>query len=316
MIAWRSIGDTPLEYMSILGQAMDRAQERCPEILRPVRQGVQVIASDYSGQHRGAAHEVYTFVVTTLEAVERWAALRTEFRARWLPDGRRLSFKQLGEPMRRRALPGFLAAAGALTGNLITVLVGSSVGTFIDGGPAALVEVLPDCFEPGTPLGTVEKMFRLASLVALVQAALREESQRSHWISDHDETLATFERREDFGRLATYLTFGLTGWKAAADQFFYTTHSARLPEWAEDLTAIADIAAGAYAKLAKALPAFVGRPSWTVEMSSDSVADPRARLVGDWLAHGTGELRHVLMRLERDSEGQVRASAQSFLRQS
>jgi hypothetical protein len=158
-------------------------------------------------------------------------------------------------------------------------------------------------------------MLRLASCIALLQAALRDEAQPSRWISDHDETLATFDRREEFSRLATYLTFGLTGWEAAAEQTFYTTESARLPEWAEDLTAIADIAAGAYSKMAGILPNFRGQPLWQIRMNSDAVTDTRAHIVGDWLAQNQGKLRHVLLRLERDWYGDVRASAQSFLRQ-
>jgi hypothetical protein len=272
------------------------------------------VASDYSGQHHGATHEIYAFLVTTLDAVEDWLPLREAFRKQWLPDHRRLSFKQLREPVRRRAFLPFLALADQLRANLITVMVDNRVGSFIDGGPVAVMEALDDCFPPGTSPGTVEKVFRLGSLVALLQACLRDENQPSRWISDHDETLDTFEKREGFACLATYLTFGLTGWRNAAEQTFYTTQAVNLPEWVEDILAIPDFAAGAFAKLSGFLPVFMNRPTWTVRVRATTNVDWRAEAFGNWLVTSTGVLRHVLLRLAPDESGSVRASAQQFVR--
>ncbi|UYN97271.1 MAG: hypothetical protein KIT25_10190 [Enhydrobacter sp.] len=270
--------------------------------------------SDYSGQHQGATHEAYSFLVATQDQIVEWLPLRQRFRDQWLPDRRRISFKQLREPMRRRAFPHFLNLVGQLPANLITIMISQHVGSFVVGGPAALARELNDCFVPGTPNHTVEKIYRLALFVATLNAGLREEAQRSLWISDHDETLDTFEKRECFGRLATYLTFGLTGWRNAADHGFVTTAASGLPEWVEDVAAIPDIAAGASARLCDLLPVFMGRPTWTVPISQFDKVDWRARLFGDWLSARESELRHVLVRLERDSLGMVRASAQQFVR--
>ena len=102
-----------------------------------------IVASDHSGQHRGASHEAYSFLVTTQRAIDEWQTVRLEFRNRWLPDGRRISFKQLREPMRRRALIPFLDAASAIRGNVVTFLIDRRVGSFIEGGATALAEVFP-----------------------------------------------------------------------------------------------------------------------------------------------------------------------------
>jgi hypothetical protein len=159
-----------------------------------------VIASDYSGHHKGASHEAYSFLITTGAALDEWLPLLDQFRRQFLPDGRRLSFKQLREPVRKRALIPFLETASALRGNVITVLIDQRIESFCQGGTQALAEIFPDCFPPTTRKGTIEKMVRLASFIAMLMAGLRKEDQEALWISDHDETLDTFDRREQLGR--------------------------------------------------------------------------------------------------------------------
>jgi hypothetical protein len=271
-----------------------------------------VVASDYSGQHKGATHEAYSFLVTTDRILFEWEPFRRTFRDRWLPDGRRISFKMLSEPLRRRALIPFLDAAAEIRGNIVTVLVDRRIPNFMEGGTDALADVFPDCFPPGTPIGTIEKMFRLASLLAMLTAGFRREHQQSLWISDHDETLATFDRRERFARLCTYLTFGLTGWRNAADNEFFTTQHPNAPAWAEDLSALPDLFAGACCHLANFLPTSCGTELWTRVLRSSAIVDWRTRTVGNWLSMTKSCLRHVLLRLELDQTGAHRTSAQFF----
>jgi hypothetical protein len=91
-------------------------------LLVPVADGTMIVASDYSGQHKEASHEAYSFLVTVDQALKEWLPLLAAFRERWLPDNRRISFKKLNEPVRRRAFPAFLETAGKLRGNLVTGL--------------------------------------------------------------------------------------------------------------------------------------------------------------------------------------------------
>ncbi|VWD44089.1 hypothetical protein BLA50215_05612 [Burkholderia lata] len=282
-------------------------------MLASVADGNMIIASDYSGQHKEATHEAYSFLVTTDHALNEWLPLLRAFREKWLPDGRRISFKKLNEPVRWRALPAFLDTAGKLSGNLITVLIDRRVGSFIEGGSLAAIEAFPDCFPQHTKHGTVEKMLRLASFVALILSGLRKENQASVWISDHDETLDSHEKREGFARLATYFTFGLTGWRNAADHLFGTTESPTAPYWSEDVAALADLAAGAYCQMSSHLPTFLGEEAWQILVKSGDIESQRAQAIGNWLALGNSALKHALLRLEPDGNGEVRSSAQAFV---
>jgi len=272
-----------------------------------------VIASDYSGQHKGATHEAYSFLVTVDNALEAWLPLLDGFRRSWLPDNRRISFKKLNEPVRWRALPSFLDVTSKLRANVITILVDRRIGSFVAGGPDAIRRSLPDCFPEESSPGTVEKMLRLASLLALILSGLRRESQVSRWISDHDEALDTNAKREQFARLATYINVGLTGWRQAADNWFGTTEAHDLPVWAEDLAAVPDLVAGAYCQLSPHLPTILGKETWRILASADNVNDRRVVAVANWLAGGKQAMKHVLLRLEQDDRGEVRSSAQAFL---
>src|ERR1700722_14685305 len=140
MPVWNRIQDQGSGFLYNLSDSLALLDWRYPGLLEPVTDGLMVIASDYSGQHKDASHEAYSFLVTTHHALDQWLPVLETFRTRWLPDRRRLSFKQLREPVRWRALGPFLNAAGGIRGNVLTVLVDRRIGSFIEGGATALAE--------------------------------------------------------------------------------------------------------------------------------------------------------------------------------
>ncbi len=146
----------------------------------------------------------------------------------------------------------------------------------------------------------------------MLTAGLRNENQPSLWVSDHDEALETFERREQFARLTSYQTIELTHWSKPADMEFVTTNSADAPSWAEDATAIPDLLAGAYCKLSSVLPSHCGTELWRRVVPAGTAQDRRALVVGNWMATTKGRLRQILLRLELGSDGMPHASAQFF----
>lgn len=314
MSVWQPFDVPPAGYVNLLSRAIEITERKDCDLLWAVDDGLQIIVSDYSGQHRQATHEVYSFLITTWDSLQKWLPLREAFRDQWLPDKRRISFKQLREPVRRRAYPHFLELAGTLKANLLSIMIDNRVGSFTDGGPKALAAALDDCFVDGAPSNSIEKIHRLALFVAMFQAGLRREDQRSFWISDHDETLDTYEKRVGFARLATYLTVGLTGRRNSAEHTFMTTEGKDVPDWAEDLASIPDIAAGACASLSATLPTFMEQQTWTVGIVYGGDVDWRAKVFGDWLSSPHGILRHVLLRLAPDNSGNIQASAQKFVR--
>lgn len=103
MPTWRRIQDQKAGFVFDLSECLALLDWRYPGLLEPVTEGAMVTVSDYSGQHKGASHEAYSFLVTSYTEMDKWEPVRRAFRNRWLPDNRRISFKQLREPVRWRA---------------------------------------------------------------------------------------------------------------------------------------------------------------------------------------------------------------------
>jgi hypothetical protein len=312
MVVWKHLIDPNDGFTYSLSDALSILEKAHPFTLYPLSDGVMVIGSDYSGQHKGAAHEAYSFVLTTMPALVDWDASRQAFRKKWLTDGRRMSFKQLRDTVRWQALIPFLESAFTLRGNLVTVLVSKRIPTFIQGGADLLLKSVPVWFPPNTPPNIVEKMYVLSTLLAMLVAGLRSEQQPSLWISDHDETLDTNEKRESFALMLSHLIYGVTKWQNPATMRFGTTGLPSAPAWAEDFAAIPDLMAGTFAKLGDVLPACQGSQHWIKTIPSSTAEDKRARAVADWLQLRHGDIRHVLLRLDLDHDNNVRASAQCF----
>lgn len=315
MPIWKRIDDPDSGYAYSLSDAMSLLDWRFPGRLQPVSNGRMIIVSDYSGQHRRASHEAYTFLITTESELERWIVERDRFRKQWLPDGRRLSFKELRDGMKWRSIFPFLEVAFGLRGNLVTVLIDQKVGSFFGGNTTEMVEIYPDCFPNVTPNGTVEKMVRLATIQAMLLVGFRGETQPSWWISDNDETLDTHDKREGLGRLASYFTYGFSKWKQPAENSFGTTGFDSAPSWAEDLAAIPDMLAGTLNALSNVLPkSFDGQEVSTRVVSSKSAENDRARQILTWVGEKERPLRNILLRMERNDSDEVRASYQFIVR--
>jgi hypothetical protein len=78
-----------------------------------------LIASDYSKGASGTDFFVATFLMVDWSQTNKWDTLRLNIRNEFLTDGRRMSYKKLGDAKRSNALNDFLLAADEHTGILI-----------------------------------------------------------------------------------------------------------------------------------------------------------------------------------------------------
>lgn len=90
---------------------------------KPFRGSHLLFGSDYSGDHRGSRFRVYCFVIADADASPEWPIRCRGVRCKFLKDGRRMSFKNLNDIHRRRALVPFLEAAEFLDGHVVGVTV-------------------------------------------------------------------------------------------------------------------------------------------------------------------------------------------------
>src|ERR1700733_4253990 len=82
-----------------------------------------ILGSDYGGNSGTSKYLSYVFVLSDEDNSSLYPSLQQHVRSHFLPDGRRMSFKQLGDRKRRDALMPFLESAEALSGICIAILV-------------------------------------------------------------------------------------------------------------------------------------------------------------------------------------------------
>ncbi|NQU21376.1 MAG: hypothetical protein HQ567_08845 [Candidatus Nealsonbacteria bacterium] len=312
MPVWRTINRPEMGYLDGLSEDISLLEAQFPNSLAAVGDSPMWLASDYSGQHKQAAFEAYAFLVTTESSLGAWNCERVAFRRKYLADGRRLSFKKLRDRVRWRAMLPFLTIADCLQGNLVTFVIDKRIRSLFAEEGVVDWSHLPKVFPEGTSHNVVEKSLRVATFVALMIAGFRDEAQQATWISDDDDTLDTYARRDRLAELISYLTWEITGWRNPALMEFGTTALDSSHRHLEDFAAIRDLVAGALANLAPA----IGIPEATgVSVSivnRDMCTDVRTRAVIDWLACRDLPLKRILLRVVKDHAGTIRTRAEMF----
>jgi hypothetical protein len=196
-----------------------------------------VLGSDYSGEHARPEFQVLSFLLTTKRSVFcDWEPARMAVR-RKLPDGRRMSFKDLNDALRINTLAEFLEAASLLNGLLVCVAVQKS---------HTIPHCLPNLMHDWTP-DTLQKLLRICVFGGAFVDGLRALGQRLHWITDDDSIVANDDAKHDAasvmgGLLQKYDNEDLEVGLGIASSFKDDDMRA------EDLVAIPDLAAGAFSE--------------------------------------------------------------------
>jgi len=83
---------------------------------RPLPGPHLMIGSDCNGDHRRSDYRVYGYLMAHADHSPTYPQARRAVRDRFLPDGRRMSYKRLADGIRQKALLPFLQAAGRFRG--------------------------------------------------------------------------------------------------------------------------------------------------------------------------------------------------------
>nr|VFJ58136.1 MAG: hypothetical protein BECKDK2373C_GA0170839_106324 [Candidatus Kentron sp. DK] len=183
---WRDIGQGDFGFLTTLSGLIASSEERNPTLIPDLRKSPGlVVASDYGGEHRSAIWTSYSYVITDHYAVAQWVPMIQDVRNRLLPDGRRLSFKKLGDKVRMRALGPFLSAANELRGLSVTFLVHRQIPSLFHSGkfdPSNLDYEPLRSYSPHI----VEKLLRVTHFFALLMAGMSAKGQDLLWVTDQD----------------------------------------------------------------------------------------------------------------------------------
>lgn len=206
---WRPVNTPEKGIFHIIDEDIQKMLEENPYSMPDLRNSSTIlVASDYSGEHSGTKYEVLSFLFVDIERCWQWEKERTVLRSTFLRNGRRMSFKDLNDKQRKRALKPFLLAADKIPGLSFTVAIESSIESLF-AGRAPLDLSNPD-FEMFRDWSghTLEKAFRIVHFISFLLAGLSRPGQDLLWFTDEDSIAANPERVKQLTNLFAWISTG------------------------------------------------------------------------------------------------------------
>ena len=163
------------------------------------------LASDFSGDHKASKFRVYCYLIADTNASPEWPRQRQMVRRRYLPDGRRMAFKSLGDTYRQRALIPFLEAAKTIRGHMVGLIITKELANM--SWRADYSDDLPPQFglSGKWSKSSFEAMFRTAHMFAVLLSLWSRPRMNLTWITDEDEIVVNDNRLDDVHQIAARL---------------------------------------------------------------------------------------------------------------
>jgi hypothetical protein len=286
-----------------ISQEFNRLNIAEPYRLPDLRDSQRIlVVSDYGGEHKAAPFQTISVLVAGLDACVRWDAERRLVRNLYLGSKRRMSFKQLSDRVRQRALLPFLSAADSIPGLCLLVGIDKAIDTLFDGAAALRDDDPLSAIRRGWPKGTLEKALRVAHLTSLLLGGLSSPGQEVIWITDQDEIAANDRRLDELtvligGVIGAYVPFSLGRLRVG------TTKSDDGSLTIEDAASVADLVAGAFADIFRAKKELGIQWSQTVPIwwKRGDFQD-KSGLISTWFGQDSQPLRRVALTVELKRE--------------
>lgn len=293
---------SPLRHLYPWGQTIERiiGTLAIPRLDGPVI----YVASDYGGTHDTSLYETFSVLYLDMQASSDWEARRRAVRQRFLPDGRRMAFKNLNDRKRQDALVPFLDAANHISGILLTLVVRKCIQNLCSNEELFAHSKQQLGLDTGLKYVSFERMLRIVNLVTMLYGGLSKQGQSIYWISDEDALFANERRTQDLKKF-------LDRWSS-----HYVSHS--LGELGvgtttidegdridEDLNALPDLMSGAVSEVATALAqACGGSIPIRLAVPFDKALSPKTDLIYSWIQDNQYSLQRAVIVIEkRDPKG-------------
>lgn len=240
-----------------------------------------LMGSDYAGSVPRSNYLSYSFILVDADLSPLYPANQRQVRRTFLPDGRRMSFKRLGDRHRASALIPFLDSAETLFGVCLAVLVHKGIEFTTTTNKTLQMWQDLGMLTGKWTIHAFEQMARTVSFASVLVSECTRPGQHLTWITDQDAMVANDDRLTDVMELAArmiglYVSFSL-------GEFAMNTAAVYPGERSfEDFVAIPDLVAGAFAEIVT---------SWSREPSlrAGYIADldslhisPKARAIASW----------------------------------
>jgi len=261
--------------------------------------------ADFSGAHASAGYDTYAFLVFDIDRNSWWLRAQRAFRSEVLKSRRRMSFKNLKDRARRRALKLFLMAAEEIDGALIVFAIKKDHGSMFMTSPVERDDDVLNAWKPTVR----ERLMRILHLGALVVAGVSKPGQDLMWITDQDEIASNdtqlTQMTSVFARIWGNMTDHSLGHLRCG-----TTRSDDGDLALEDLCSIADLAAGATCELLSVMARQrLFAVKGIVTPLRPSAFSQKTMAISNWLAERARPLKRIIIVLDADgSNGAARVT--------
>jgi hypothetical protein len=165
-----------------------------------------MFGSDYSGDHGKSPFRVYGFLIADEDASPQWPVRCHSVREKYLKDGRRMSFKNMNDIQRRRALTPFFQAAEYLEGHVVVVAVTKQL-RHMSSAPTSM-QIWHDLhgLQAKWDSRAFEQMARVSHFFSMFVGAWSSHGMDITWITDDDSIVANPGRLDDMHKFAARLS--------------------------------------------------------------------------------------------------------------
>jgi hypothetical protein len=300
---WKYLGKPHVGPLNQFSSFIAREEWKDPELFGDVRPANNLVISfDSSGSHPNSRYEAFSFLFLRANELQRWSAGKNLWR-RELPVGhRKLSYKTLNDRRRVASLPSFLSLADTLHGSLVTFAIHKEL----------VAELYRDAdFQSASPeLGldmwsrrTRRRLITMAHLCGMTTSCMTHDGQSVIWIFDQDDIFANDRLHIQASRVFSWIANHYLSHKLWRAQIATTKSDTGNFDF-EDISAIADLAAGACCDFVNAhtLPdeGSVLKTPLTLRTG------PKTNVLLHWIFSKNACLRKTLFLWDRSTKGQKR----------
>jgi len=262
-----------------------------------------LVGSDYSGFHSNSDYLVYAFLLVDADGSPEWPRLRKEVRDCYLSDGRRMSFKNMNDGQRRRALVPFLHVADAFSGICCAVVVHKELSLMSSSPNSLNLWRTLHGLEGKWDVSAFEMMARIVHFYCLLVSAVSKPFQNVTWITDQDEIVANDDRLTDVMMLASRM-IGSYMSHTLGEFAMNSTGVDTGDRGFEDFVAIPDLVAGA---LSEIVTVWSQEPSWGSRQEGTLLFLPdgltkKSNLITSWFSCHSSSLKRCAILIDRADE--------------
>jgi len=260
-----------------------------------------MVGSDYSGEHRRSDYRVYSFLLADADHSPNYPELRRQLRSELLPNGRRMSYKNLNDRIRQRALIPFLNITDSFTGLCCAIVVHKSLERMSTSPSSLSLWQKLNGLEARWNLPAFEAMARIAHFYCLLLSVVSRPQQHVTWITDQDEIVANDDRLTDVMNFVSKMS-GLYVGHPLGEFAMNSTQVDTGDRAFEDFVAVPDLIAGAFADI---VTVWSQQPHWSDggDLTLDIEAIPaKANEISTWFCKKSSNLKRCTVLIDHFDE--------------